>query len=73
MFINIQRDNRTLAIHDSKSGIVLSYNYIPENIVSAQVLSNDEIVVNCEKSVIILRRNSPRSHNFSIYQRRFIR
>lgn len=70
MYVVIQRDKRTIAIHDAKTGVALTFNYIPEDIKSAQVLSKDEIVVYCEKSVIILRRYSPTSRNFSIYSRR---
>lgn len=70
MYIVVQQDGRTIAIHDAKTGVATSFNYIPEKIKSAQVLSPNEIVVYCEKSVIILRRYSPNSRNFSIYSRR---
>lgn len=72
MYVVVQSDGRTIAIHDAKTGIAISFNYIPEKIKSTQVLSKDEIVVYCEKSVIILRRYSPTSRNFSIYSRRHL-
>lgn len=72
MYVTVQNKNQ-IAIHDDRAGNVLSYNYIPEEIVSVYPQGDDQIVVQTKKSMIILRRAGRTTPTFTVYQRRPLR
>lgn len=71
-YVSIHPNGHLLNFFDVKSNLLIGSHYIPEKVKSAQVLSPDEVVVYCEKSVIILRKYSGNSCSFSVYSRRAI-
>lgn len=66
IYASIMRDSKCVGIYDTKSGSLLSLTYLPEPIVSVQLVSQMEIVAQSKRMAYILKRNGPTSNNFSI-------
>ena len=69
MFVTVQNKHQ-IVIHDSKTGNIVSTNFIPEDVVSAYPQGDNEIIVQTVSSVVLLRRVSRTSPTFTVYMRR---
>ena len=68
IYITVEKKHQIM-IRDIKNGRILSNNYIPEEIVHAS-LQGDQIVVQTDKSTIVLKRVGRYHPSFSVYSRR---
>lgn len=72
MFYATVHNGHYINFYDVKSNLMVGSHYIPENVKSVQVISQNEVVVYCEKSVIVLKRYNGNAVSFSVYSRRAI-
>ncbi|MBO7223727.1 MAG: hypothetical protein J6V70_06310 [Kiritimatiellae bacterium] len=72
MFYVCVHNGHLINFFDVKSNLLVGSHYIPENVKSAQVLSPTEVVVYCEKSVIVLKKYNGNGYSFYVYSKRVI-